>query len=239
MKVIGIIPARYKSIRFPGKPLTVIKGKTMIQRVYECASQASSLSSLYIATDDQKIYKHCKTFTENVLMTSPNCENGTERCAEVLNNLDDQFDCVINIQGDEPILVPEQIDHLIDLLKGDHQDISTLCYPLLEEEKDNHNVVKVALDKSDWAIGFSRDHEFIQNLSDRVYKHIGLYGFKSDTLKRIIQLQPTPNEQLEKLEQLRWVDHGYQIKVGITDHQNFSVDVKEDINKILAVLSEN
>ncbi|MEZ5008551.1 MAG: 3-deoxy-manno-octulosonate cytidylyltransferase [Chitinophagales bacterium] len=236
MKVLGIIPARYESVRFPGKPLADIAGKSMIQRVYEQANQSKALDKLVVATDDQRIFDHVASFGGSVVMTSKQCKNGTERCAEVLLKENKSYDAVINIQGDEPILNPEQISQLVELLNST-SDIATLAHKLAEKEKANPNIVKVALGGDQLSIAFSRDYDFIQNQSDKIYKHIGLYGFKSSILKKIVKLQPTPNEELEKLEQLRWVDHGYQIKVGITSHQNFSVDVPDDIIKILKVLN--
>ena len=236
MKVLGIIPARYESVRFPSKPLIDIAGKSMIQRVYEQANQSKALDKLVVATDDQRIFNHVTSFGGSVVMTSKHCKNGTERCAEVLLKENESYDTVINIQGDEPILNPEQINQLVELLNST-SDIATLAYKLAEQEKTNPNIVKVAVGNNQLSIAFSRDYDFIQNQSDKIYKHIGLYGFKSSILKKIVQLQPTPNEELEKLEQLRWVDHGYQIKVGITLHQNFSVDVPDDVIKVLKVIN--
>lgn len=238
MKVLGIIPARYDSIRFPGKPLVDIDGQSMIQRVYQQSIQSKVLNKLIIATDDQRIFNHVTTFGGQVEFTSNQCKNGTERCAEVLlHKASENYDAVINIQGDEPILNPEQIDQLADLLLNG-KDIATLAHTLAEQEKQNPNIVKVAVGEDNVAIGFSRDYDFLQNQSDKIYKHIGLYGFKTSILKKIVQLQPTPNEVFEKLEQLRWLDHGYQIQVGITIHQNYSVDVPDDVIKILKVLNK-
>ena len=152
---------------------------------------------------------------------------------------DEEFDLVINIQGDEPLLYPEQLDQIIELLKKDDIEIATLCHPLRAEEHDNANIVKVAIDQHGVALGFSRDYQFITNVADDIYKHVGIYGFRSDVLSKVVTLKPSPNEVLEKLEQLRWLDHGYRIKVGITEFPNLSVDVPEDLNKILAVLKKN
>ncbi len=236
MKVIGIIPARYESVRFPGKPLADIDGKPMIQRVFEQAQKSNVLDELVVATDDQRIFDVVKSFGGHVLMTDSNCANGTERCADLLHKINPSFDIAINIQGDEPILNPSQIDQLVNLLHSDF-DIATLAHQLLLEEQSNPNIVKVALDSNGKALAFSRDFSFIEHISKSIYKHIGLYGFKTDVLHKIVNLQSTPNENFEKLEQLRWLDHGYQINVGITQHCNYAVDVPQDIDKILKVLS--
>ena len=242
MKVLGIIPARYASQRFPGKSLADIAGKSLIHRVHERASAAQSLNRLVIATDDQRIYDHARTFGAEVLMTSQNCKNGTERCAEV-HQLLPGYEAVINIQGDEPLLHSDQVDQLIDLIRNSSCQIATLANPLDESERHNPNIVKLALEgadgQSDQAIGFSRDYDFISNATGTVYKHVGLYAFQADCLSKIVALEPTPNEVLEKLEQLRWVDHGYEIKVGISPYTNPAVDVPEDINKILDLLKVN
>lgn len=237
MKAVGIIPVRYRSERFPGKPLTDIAGKTMIRRVWEQAVKASSLDAVIIATDDDRIFDHCISFGGDVMMTSKSCRNGTERCAEVIALLPAKPEIAINIQGDEPLLNPGQIDQLVGLLSERKADIATLVHSLEENEKSNPNIVKAAMDPEGWALGFSRDYDFLKHLSDTVYKHIGLYGFRTNILERVVRLDPTPNEILEKLEQLRWVDHGYRIRIGITGFANYSVDVPDDINKILKELN--
>ncbi len=236
MKVIGVIPARFESSRFPGKPLVEIAGISMIERVYNQAIQSKVLTTLVVATDNENIYDHVNSFGGNVVMTSKFCQNGTERCVEVVSHSEEDYDALINIQGDEPILNPDQIDQLIELLNKS-AEIATLAHELLDAEKNNQNIVKVAFDKKGIATGFSRDYDFILNQSSNVYKHVGLYGFKTSILTKIVKLNPTPNETLERLEQLRWLDHGYKIKVGITNHQNYSVDVPNDIDKILNVIN--
>jgi 3-deoxy-manno-octulosonate cytidylyltransferase (CMP-KDO synthetase) len=238
VKVLGIIPARFQAARFPGKPLADILGKPMIQHVYERALKSKALDKLVVATDNEKIYDAVRSFGGDVYMTSTTCNNGTERCANLLAQMNEQFNIIINIQGDEPILHPHQIDQLSEMLFSEI-DIATLAHPLMVEEQENQNIVKVALDKNGNALGFSRHYDFIQHLSEKIYKHIGLYGFQTNVLTKIVKLQPSPNEQFEKLEQLRWLDHGYKIKVGITEHQNFSVDVPSDIDKILEVIQQN
>lgn len=238
MSAIGIIPARYASTRFPGKALADIAGKSMIQRVHEQACLARSLEQVYIATDDQRIYEHATGFGAAVIMTSENCRNGTERITEALLTLDNKPELVINIQGDEPVLQPEQLDQLIQLLQDSNASIATLATELEEEERSVEHIVKVALDDGGTALGFSRDHSFISQVSDAIYKHIGLYAFRSEILQKLCTLQPSPNELLERLEQLRWLDHGYEMAVGITAHHNLSVDVASDIDKILDYLRD-
>lgn len=237
MKVVGIIPARYESSRFPGKPLAHIAGKPMIERVFTQAAKATQLSDLIVATDDKRIFDCVEGFGGKAMMTSPECNNGTERCAEVIRNLSDEIDAVINIQGDEPILQAAQIDQLIELLKSD-AEIATLAHGLQPSEFEEENVVKVAIDNQNIATSFSRDYQFIQHQSSKIFKHIGLYAFQKAILLKVVNLQVSPNEALERLEQLRWLDHGYAIKVGITPFQNFSVDVPSDIEKILQELKQ-
>jgi 3-deoxy-manno-octulosonate cytidylyltransferase (CMP-KDO synthetase) len=244
LKVLGVIPARYASQRFPGKSLAEIAGKTMIRRVYERALTSTTLDRLIVATDDQRIQQHCRSFGAEVLMTGADCKNGTERAAAALRQLQESFDLVINIQGDEPLLHAPQLDQLTALLTDPTFEIATLASALAPDEIDNPNVVKVALSDElptggSIALGFSRDHAFISQASERVLKHIGLYAFRTECLLRVVALQPTPNELLEKLEQLRWLDHGYRIATGVTREANYSVDVPEDIDKILAVLKVN
>jgi len=239
LKTLGIIPARFESSRFPGKPLADIDGRSMLQRVYERASGADILDELLIATDDERIYEHACSFGAKAVMTSADCKNGTERCARVLHDLAIETDIVINIQGDEPLLNPQQLKQLVEILLQDKHEIATLAYPLDEAERSNTNIVKVAFDRNGDALSFSRDYDFIIHAADKIYKHIGLYGFRSEVLKKVVRLQPSPNELLERLEQLRWLDHGYSIAVGITPYANLSVDVPEDLNKIMEVLKES
>ncbi|MCP4124246.1 MAG: 3-deoxy-manno-octulosonate cytidylyltransferase [Bacteroidetes bacterium] len=239
MRTLGIIPARYESSRFQGKPLAEIDGKSMLQRVYERAASATILDELLIATDDERILTHALSFGAKAIMTSKHCNNGTERCAEAIAVTGIETDIVINVQGDEPLLNPEQLEQLVKILRTPGHEIATLAYPLSEAEKDNPNIVKVAFDKQSTALAFSRDYLFIRHAAEHIYKHIGLYGFRSEVLKRIVQLKPSPNELLEKLEQLRWLDHGYRIAIGITPFPNLSVDVPDDLNKILEVLKDS
>lgn len=238
MKILAVIPARYESTRFPGKPLANIAGKPMIQHVYERCLQTKSLSKVVAATDNQLIYAVVKGFGGEVCMTSSNHLNGTSRCAEVLEQLRhsefiEEYDYIINIQGDEPLINPNQIDELTNLFKDANAQIITqvkkeMNLSLLQ----NPNIVKAIFDENQYATEFVR---IIQNSQFRIhnfYKHIGIYGFKTNVLQQIVKLSPTENELHLHLEQLRWLDNGYKIKIGITKHESISVDTPEDLEKV-------
>ena len=232
--VIGIIPARYASSRFPGKPLIDIEGKSMIQRVYEQASLASSLSHIYVATDDERIIKEVETFGGQVIMTAKEHLNGTSRCAEALEVLNKSFNYIINIQGDEPLINPLQINELASLFLDEHAEIITQVaietdLSLLE----NKNIVKAILDKDCYALDFKRTLTESTLVSSSFFRHVGIYGFKTDVLKKIVQLTPTKNELEEHLEQLRWIDNKFIIKSGITKYKSISIDTKEDLRKVI------
>ena len=246
MNLLGIIPARYQSTRFPGKPLAMIHGKSMIRRVYEQATKAKSLSRVIVATDDAKIFDHVKQFGGEVMMTKTSHTNGTSRCQEVLQKLekenpDFKTDAVINIQGDEPYIKPEQIDELASLFTDSKTDIATLV-KMIDSYDDlfDTNTVKAVLNINGFALFFSRqaipfnrDEAMINWLNTgSYYKHLGIYGYRSDVLNRLVLLEPSPLEKLEKLEQLRWLENGYRIKAAITDFDSISVDTPEDLNKL-------
>ena len=232
MKVVGIIPSRYKSTRLPGKPLIDILGKSMIQRVYEQCASCSKLTDVIVATDDNRILNHVLEFGGKAIITSENHETGTERCNEVAENLNTQFDVIVNIQGDEPYINPLQIDEVIRLFNNPKTQIATLAKEIntLESIK-NKNTPKVMFDRKRNAINFSRE---ISNISTEkmYYKHIGIYAYKKEILKKICQLPKSKNEIKEQLEQLRWLDNNYKIKIGITNFETLSVDTPEDIEKI-------
>ncbi len=241
MNFIGIIPARYASTRFPGKPLVDIKGKTMIQRVYEQAKKASSLTDVVVATDDDKIFNHVKSFSGNVVMTSSSHESGTDRCAEVLEKYTTEFDVVLNIQGDEPFINPEQINQLSACFNDSKTDIATLVKEIkTEEELFNPNRPKVHFDANNFALMFSR--KAIPELSNikkedwinkhKFYKHIGIYGYRSDVLDKISKLPQSPLEKKERLEQLRWLENNYSIKIAPTEYEVVAIDTPEDLEKI-------
>ncbi|WP_159635191.1 3-deoxy-manno-octulosonate cytidylyltransferase [Sphingobacterium composti Ten et al. 2007 non Yoo et al. 2007] len=241
MKVIGIIPARYQSSRFPGKPLIDIAGMSMIQRVYQQAKHASSLTEVIVATDDQRIYDHVKSFAGNVMITSETHESGTDRCAEVIKNLVG-FDVAINIQGDEPFIDPQQIDLLVSCFENKETEIATLIRRVEnEDELFNENKPKVVLNKNGEAIYFSRQAvpflrgiETSQWLTKRpYYNHIGIYGYRIDILQQLTALPLSELETMEALEQLRWIDNGYKIKTAISSHSNDAVDTPADLENIL------
>jgi len=234
MKVIGIIPARYGSSRFPGKPLANILGKSMIQRVYEQCKKATSLSDVIVATDDKRIFNHVHDFGGKAIMTASTHPSGTDRCNEVIQSLTEKYDIAINIQGDEPYINPEQIDQVAALFNTEKVSISTLAKKI-----DNPKILtdinspKAIFDANGIASEFCR---IISNpvVEKDYFKHIGIYGYRTKILAEICELPPSKNEQKERLEQLRWLDNKYLIKVGITTHEGISVDTPEDIEKIKA-----
>ncbi len=241
MKVIGIIPARYDSTRFPGKPLVDIAGMTMIQRVYNQVKHAASLNEVVVATDDQRIFDHVKSFAGNVVMTSKDHQSGTDRCAEVINNISG-FDIAINIQGDEPFIDPQQIDLLVSCFQRPEVEIATLVRPINElADLENVNKPKVVLNKKNEALYFSRQpipymrgtdiKEWLSK--ETYYNHIGIYGFKVETLKDLAKLPISKLEKTESLEQLRWLDNGYRIQTAISNHINDAIDSPEDLQDIL------
>ena len=242
MKVLGIIPARYASTRFPGKPLVDIQGKTMIQRVYEQAMKAKSLSKVIVATDDERIFNHVKSFKGEVMMTSDVHQSGTDRCAEVINQLSSEaFDAVVNIQGDEPFINPIQIDSVVEVLKKEPFMIATLVNRIHTEGViHNPNIVKAVFSSEGKAIYFSRSPiPYLRNTptdewlsKGEFYKHIGLYAYKSAVLKEIALLPPSRLEQLESLEQLRWLENGYSIGIAETDLETIGIDTPEDLLKV-------
>ncbi len=245
MNFTGIIPARYASTRFPGKPLAMIGKKSMIQRVYEQALKSKKLNNLFVATDDRRIEKHAKEFG-NVIMTKSTHNSGTERCGEAIEKLIEQKiitqnDAIINIQGDEPFVNPLQIDQVANILENPKVHIATLAKKINNYNTlFNNNSVKVLLNKSSKAIYFSRAPlPYCQNIkkenwleNNDFYNHVGIYGYKANVLLKIIKLRPEKIEKAESLEQLRWIYNEYEIHVGITKYDNYSVDVEQDINNI-------
>jgi len=242
MKVIGIIPARYESSRFPGKPLIDIGGQSMIQRVYRQARHASSLSEVIVATDDERIYDHVKSFAGNVMMTQSTHQSGTDRCAEVITHVQD-FDIAINIQGDEPFIDPQQIDLLVSCFENPATEIATLVRKVETlDELTNENKPKVVLNKKGEAIYFSRQAipflrgERIDNWLNKrpFYNHIGIYGYRVDILKQLGELPVSDLELMESLEQLRWIDNGYKIQTAVSNHTNDSIDTPSDLEHIIS-----
>lgn len=242
MKIIGIIPSRFGSTRFPGKPLVDINGKSMIERVYEQAKKAKLVVEVIVATDDDRIFKHVQSFGGKVIMTSSTHESGTERCAEVIYKMNEPYDVVINIQGDEPFIDPEQINQLCTCFEDSKTDIATLIKKIdTQEDLFNPNRPKVVIDENDFAKMFSRNTiPHLENVAKEnwltkhtFYKHIGIYGYRTAVLKKISQLLPSQLEKKEKLEQLRWLENGYAIKVAITTHEAIAIDTPADLEKIV------
>ena len=232
MEIVGIIPSRYNSVRLPGKPLINILGKSMIQRVYEQCLKSNKLSDIIVATDDKRIYNHVLSFNGKVVMTAKTHKSGTERCNEAVKKLEKSYDIIVNIQGDEPFIDPLQIDEVTQLFNNPNIEKGTLAKKIEDIEiiKDENSPKAIFDDKGN-AINFIRKIPIISNEST-YYKHIGLYAYKSDVLQKICQLPPSKNELKEKLEQLRWLDNSFNIKVGITKYQSVSVDTTNDIKKI-------
>jgi 3-deoxy-manno-octulosonate cytidylyltransferase (CMP-KDO synthetase) len=243
MKILGVIPARYGSSRFPGKPLTDIQGKPMIQRVYEQAKKCILLDHLIVATDDERISDCITSFGGNVMMTPVSLNSGTERCNAVLQQLSgkEDFDVVINIQGDEPFIDPEQISQLAGCFLSEKIVIGTLVKKIIHpDELGNPNVVKVVFDRNNRALYFSRHAipfsrgEDLQNWLEGAgyYKHIGIYGYRTGLLDILTRLPATPLEMAESLEQLRWLEHGYPVHVRETDFESIAIDTPGDLLKI-------
>jgi len=241
MKILCIIPARFASTRFPGKPLVDIAGKTMIQRVYEQAKKCIHLAEIIVATDDDRIFKHVDDFGGKAVMTSPDHQSGTDRCAEAAEKYP-EYDVIINIQGDEPYIDPEQITKLISCFNDAGTQIATLIKKVsTNEELHNTNSPKVIINKHSEAIYFSRSplphirgqepQNWLQHFT--YFKHVGIYGYRADILKRITKLPVSLLERAESLEQLRWIENGYKIKVAETELETFAIDTPEDLKKII------
>jgi len=240
MKFIGIIPARYASTRFPGKPLADMGGKPMIQRVYE--QVIKTVDNVYVATDDNRIEEVVKNFGGNVIMTSEQHRSGTDRCYEAYCKIGEGYDAVINIQGDEPFIQPEQIELLKSCFSDNETQIATLVKPFdkdgdFEKTLFNPNTPKVVINHRHEAMYFSRsiipyirDVGYMEWLKNQTfYKHIGLYAYRADILKEITSLPQTTLEKAESLEQLRWLENGYKIKVAITHLETIGIDTPEDL----------
>jgi len=241
MSILGIIPARFASTRFPGKPLVDIGGKTMIQRVYEQAKKSVKLKEVVVATDDERIAEEVKRFGGNVIMTSDQHRSGTDRCAETVKKVPGNWEAVINIQGDEPFIQPEQIDLLASLFENPSVLIGTLVKKLSDvADLDNSNTMKVVLDANGNGMYFSRSPiPFVRGEEKSkwlekhfFYKHIGIYGYRSDVLQKLTLLAPGKLEMAESLEQLRWLENGYSIRTAFTELETLSVDSPEDLEKL-------
>ncbi|MBL7857757.1 MAG: 3-deoxy-manno-octulosonate cytidylyltransferase [Cyclobacteriaceae bacterium] len=243
MRILGIIPARYASTRFPAKPLIDIAGKSMIQRVYEQVRKSGRIARVVVATDHVEIFNHVQNFGE-ACMTRENHISGTDRCFEALSLQKEIFDYVINIQGDEPFIQPEQIDLLAAKLNG-QIEIATLVKSIEQEEQlFNANIVKAVINLHTEALYFSRSAiPHIRNTPEpewlrkqKFYKHIGMYAYRSDVLEQLTKLPPSSLEKAESLEQLRWLENGFKISVAETNTETIGIDTPEDLEKALTYL---
>ncbi len=246
MKFIAIIPARYASTRFPGKPLADMGGKPMIQRVYEQVKRA--VHDVWVATDDSRIFETVQSFGGKAVMTSTEHRSGTDRIQEAYSKIGEDFDVVINVQGDEPFIRPEQIESLKECFDSKDVELATLVKPFKKEDGFdilfNPNSPKVVINKKNEAIYFSRsivpyirDSHHTEWLDKHIfYKHIGMYAYRVDVLKEITQLPQSSLEKAESLEQLRWIENGYRIRVGYTDVETIGIDTPEDMEKAMKLL---
>jgi len=243
MRFVGIIPARYASTRFPGKPLVEIEGMTMIERVYKQVNPV--LDKVCVATDDERIYKKVEEFGGEVIITSPFHQSGTDRCYEAYEKLNEKYDVIINIQGDEPFIGKSQITILKDCFIDSKTQIATLVKSFSEndswENLANPNTPKVIINNQNQAIYFSRSViPYLRNIDkekwvkhNEYYKHIGIYAYKAEVLSEIIKLPQSVLEKAESLEQLRWIEAGYSVKVGFTDEETIGIDTPEDLHKAI------
>jgi 3-deoxy-manno-octulosonate cytidylyltransferase (CMP-KDO synthetase) len=246
MKILGVIPARYASSRFPGKPLLDILGKSMIRRVYEQSMASGSLHKVVVATDDARIYDHVKAFGGQVVMTSDTHPSGTDRCFEALTLETDSYDYVVNIQGDEPFIDPSQIELLAGLLDGTTELATLIIRVDTAELVFDKGEVKVVLNKTGEALYFSRNPipflkgvpESEWHLHHPYYRHVGLYAYRADILKSISGLAPSALEKAESLEQLRWIENGYRIRTALTTFDSHCIDTPEDVEKALRLLKK-
>jgi 3-deoxy-manno-octulosonate cytidylyltransferase (CMP-KDO synthetase) len=240
MKILGIIPARFASSRFPGKPLVQIHGKSMIQRVYEQAVKASGLTEIVVATDDERIAAEVRSFGGQYVITSQEHLSGTDRCAEVAAALP-EFDIVVNIQGDEPYIDPLQINLLASCFEDPKVELATLIKEIhTETELFNNNIPKVLVNSVGEAIYFSRQTiPYVRNAAPeewlnvhKFYKHIGIYGYSRKALLAITQLPPSSLELAESLEQLRWIENNFRIQTRVTGIETVAIDTPEDLERI-------
>lgn len=257
MPAIVIIPCRFASKRFPGKPLQNLHGKPMIQHVYERASRAKKIKDIFVATDNQKIYDEVRKFGGKSILTSESHQSGTDRIAEALLKLtflesrEKNLDIIVNVQGDEPLIEPQMIDNVIEILEDDEADIGTLARKIDKaEDISNPNIVKVVFNKRGIALYFSRspipyyrdffykDGEIdLSQTNICIYKHLGIYSYRKEILLNLVKLPTSPLEEAEKLEQLRALENGFKIKVKITPYETIGVDTPEDLEKVKNWLS--
>jgi 3-deoxy-manno-octulosonate cytidylyltransferase (CMP-KDO synthetase) len=240
-RVLGIIPSRYLSSRFPGKPLADIAGKSMIRRVYDQCLKSGRLTDVVVATDDTRIYKEVVSGGGRAVLVQEPCNTGTERCIKAYHQLKNDvmaYDAVLNIQGDEPFINPRQIDQLVDVLISSDDGIATLVKKIdIEEEITDSNIVKVVFSSTQHAMYFSRSPiPFVRDPDTHItttacYKHIGIYAFRTSVIENLESLQQGQLEVVENLEQLRWLESDYKIKVAVTPFETVAIDTPEDLEK--------
>lgn len=241
LRILGVVPARFASTRLPGKPLVDIAGKSMVMHVLERAARAGSLTDVVVATDDERVLEHVRSQGGKVVMTGAHHPSGTDRCFEALTLLGvDAYDAVVNVQGDEPFIEPAQIDELCDALTNAPGGIATLAQVVVDDrDLDDPGEVLITTDIDSDALYFSR--AAIPYLRDagngprherfRYLKHVGLYGYRSEVLAQLVALPPSPLELAESLEQLRWVENGFKVRIGLTEHASFCVDTPADLEE--------
>ena len=244
--IIGIIPARFASTRYPGKPLIDIQGKSMIQRVYEQAKKSKSLSRVVVASDDERIFEHVTGFGGEVVMTREDHPSGTDRCWEAFQKIGSDFKYAINIQGDEPFIDPTQIDTLAEVLQDGTTELATLIIPVNDHELlFDMGEVKVVLNTAMEALYFSRMvipyvkgvEQKEWHLHHKYYRHVGMYAYRADVLEKVTKLEVSSLEKAESLEQLRWLENGFKIKCAITDFESHCIDTPEDVEKVLRLMN--
>lgn len=241
MKILGIIPARFASTRFPGKVLADINGKTMIRRVYEQTTKSSTLHKVIVATDDERVKEEAESFGAQVVLTKPEHPSGTDRCYEAYLKLDEKYDFIVNVQGDEPFIKPEQIDTLTGCLSQD-SELATLIKKIDSIDiLSNPGNVKVVFNTQKEALYFSRHPiPYLRGVAENewldrqdFYEHVGLYAYRADILKKICSLPTSNLETAESLEQLRWLENGFKIKVQPTEWDSYCIETPEDLKHIL------
>lgn len=246
MKVAIIIPARLASTRFPEKPLALIGNQTMIQRVYNQALKVANADAVVVATDHQKIYNHIVDFGGNVVLTDPQLPSGTDRVFAAAQSLNQSFDVIVNLQGDEPFINPQVIEALIAEFRNPEVHIATMASKIADiEEVMNPNLVKIVLSDDHSALYFSRSPiPYLRGVNQAdwlnygiFYQHIGLYAYRMETLEKLVALEQSPLEKMESLEQLRWLQAGYKIKVSLTDYKSFGIDTPEDLLKAMQIFN--
>jgi 3-deoxy-manno-octulosonate cytidylyltransferase (CMP-KDO synthetase) len=245
--IVGIIPARFASTRFPGKPLIDIQGKTMIQRVYEQAKKSTSLNKVVVATEDERIRQHVLSFGGEAVMTAADHPTGTDRCWEALQQVGGRYQYVINIQGDEPFIDPSQIEQLASVLRDGKTELATLMIPVDSEAVlFDPGEAKIVVNEKMQALYFSRTViPYLKGVEKgewhthhRYYRHVGMYAYRTDVLAQITKLGVSPLEKAESLEQLRWIEHGFTVQCALTGFDSHCIDTPDDIQKVLLLMGK-